>query len=127
MPLNLCVNFDNLDNVIVTGEEQHMEKLKRKGNIIIDVIEWKIKTVTITDDHIYHHRAHNGIVVMNVTQFLQSNKHISVKMLRSLRLLSSKWASAPKPQLLGYHVPDACSPSPRRCLPEIGRSSASTS
>ena len=84
MPLSLSVNWENDDNVVVKGEEQTIAKLRKRKNLIVDVLEWKIRSVTFTDDHVYHLRAKNATVVMNVTQFLQSNKHITVKILRSI-------------------------------------------
>ena len=86
MPLNLSLEFDELsvNSFIVTGEEKHMQNIKKKGNVTIDAMEWKIRSITIKDDRICNMRGNHGIVVMNVVQFLQTNKHISIQMRRSI-------------------------------------------
>ncbi len=96
LPLNLTVPFDEHpvswhESLVLTGKEEHMQKVKKKGNISIDAFEWTIKSITITD-HTYEnsallyygYNAHNATVVMYVTQFLQSNKQINIKLLRSV-------------------------------------------
>ena len=63
----------------------YVEKIKKQGHLVVDALEWQIKSVTVHDEKSsLYNTAHKATVVMLVTSFLQSQNFCTVTMLRSI-------------------------------------------
>jgi hypothetical protein len=71
----LCTTGRNAD---------YVEKIKKQGHMVVDALEWEIKSVTVHDENSLYDTAHKSTVVMLVTSFLQSQNFCTVTMLRSI-------------------------------------------
>jgi hypothetical protein len=88
MRLPLQIPLDQLclrPTVCSTGRNaDYIEKIRKQGHMVIDAIEWEIKSVAVHDEKSLYETAHKVTVVMLVTGFLKSQTYCTVTMLRSI-------------------------------------------